>query len=88
MSFYIGTQVRLGCLLTDVENSITTGTVTCEVKNPSGVITAATTSTPTLGTYYAYVTVDAAGTWRYRFESVGTTIAASESSFTVEATSF
>jgi len=87
-SFFIGTQVRMRGLLLDVDDVATTGTVVCEVKDPSGNITTPATSTPETGTYYAYVTVDEAGTWYYRFESTGSTIAASESSFYVEVSQF
>lgn len=87
-SFYIGTQVRMKCELLDYGRSATTGTVVCEVKDPSGVVTTPATSTPSAGVYYAYVTVTAAGTWHYRFESTGTTIAASEDSFEVSETQF
>ncbi len=88
MAIYIGTQVRMQMLLKDYDNADSAGTVTCEVKDPSGNVAAATTSTPRLGTYHAFVTVDEAGVWKYRFESVGTTIAAGESTFTVSSTEF
>lgn len=89
MNIYdIGDQVRMQCLLKDYDNALTTGTVTCEVKDPSGNVAAATTSTPATGIYHAFVTIDEAGIWYYRFESVGATIAAGEASFSVNVTQF
>ena len=86
--FTIGQQVRLECILKDYDDVLTTGTVTCSVKDPAAVVTAPATSTPATGTYYAYVTVDQDGTWYYRFESTGTTISAGEGSFEVNPTNF
>lgn len=86
--FTIGQQVRLECVLKDYGGALTTGTVTCEVKDPSGNVSTPTTSTPATGTYYAFVTVDEEGTWYYRFESTGATISAGEGSFEVNPTNF
>ena len=86
--FTIGQQVRLECILKDYDDVLTTGTVTCEVKDPSLNVTTPTTSTPSTGTYYAFVTVDEEGTWHYRFESTGATISAGEGSFQVNPTEF
>lgn len=88
MAFFIGAEVRMQCALTDYNNGPTSGTVTCEVKDPSGNIASAVTSVAYPGTYYAFIVVDESGTWYYRFESTGTTIAASEASFVVNPTQF
>ena len=86
--FTIGQQVRLECILKDYEGALTTGAVTCEVKDPSLNVSAPATSAPATGTYYAFVTVDEEGTWYYRFESAGATISAGEGSFLVNPTEF
>jgi VCBS repeat-containing protein len=86
--FTIGQSVRLECILKDYNGALTTGTVTCEVKDPSGNVASATTSTPETGTYYAFITVDEAGTWYYRFESAVATVSAGEASFSVNVTQF
>lgn len=89
MNIYdIGDQVRMECLLKDYDGALTSGTVTCEVKDSAAVVTAPATTAAGTGTYHAFFTTVLAGTHYYRFESVGATIAAGEGSFEVRASNF
>lgn len=76
------------CILKDYEDVLATGTVVCQVKDPSGNISTETVSTPATGTYHAFYTVDEDGTWYYHFESSGATIGAGEDSFMVNPSQF
>lgn len=87
-TYTIGQQVRMEMILRDFGDALTSGTVTCEVRDPSGNIAAATVTNADTGVYHAFVTIDEAGVWQYRFESVGATISAGEGSWTAATTVF
>ena len=87
-TYDIGDRVRMQLILKDYGGALTDGTVTCSVKTPAGVTSAATVTNPATGVYHAFVTITEAGTWRYRFASTGATISAGEGSWQVGASAF
>lgn len=67
--------------------------VVCKVKDPEGTITTynwpvGTVTKDATGVFLQDVTVNKDGTWSYRFEGSGAVVAARESSFFVEKSSF
>lgn len=87
-TYDIGDKVRLKLVLKDYDGALINGTVTCAVIDPSAAPTAPSVTNGGTGIYYAYVDVDEAGTWRYRFESTGAVVSAGEGSFSVRPSFF
>lgn len=82
-TFDIGDRVRMEATFKDYDDVLTSGTVVCTVRDPSGNEEAVDAELESTGLYYAYVTVDESGTWRYRFEATGAIVGAGENAFVV-----
>lgn len=82
-----GDQVRLAVAFTDAAGAAADpSSVTLKYRKPDGSITTiayGSLTHPAVGSFYADVVVDQAGTWSYRFESSGTYVGAEEESFRV-----
>lgn len=62
-------------------------TVTCEVKDPTGVITTyASPVKDSVGNYHQDVTVTTPGIWYYEWDGAGTVVAQAETFFVVSPT--
>lgn len=67
-----------------VSDTLTNPTaVTLKVKKPDGTVSTVATTNASTGVYHADVSIDQAGTWRYRFAGTGDAQAAGESVFVV-----
>lgn len=89
MAYNRDTQVELKGTFEDSEGALTDPTeVTLQVCTPAGVVTSylysgGDVTRESQGVYTKAVTLDASGTWRYRFKGTGTLIVAKWAAITV-----
>ena len=80
----IGDEVGLECVFRDEDGAVTDpGSVTCEVRPPSGENATPDVTSLSAGTYVATYQPAVAGLHRYRFAGTGSSMAAEEGHFTV-----
>lgn len=85
----VGDRVRVAISFkNDQGNPADPTTVTGKYKDPSGNVTTASVSNPTVGEYHFDIDVDESGEWRYRAEGTGTVVAAGEGRLVVRASAF
>ena len=84
----IGDRVRLEVTVKDYDDALTAATLTITVTDPDGNATEVEAEAESTGLYYGYVTVDQAGTWRWRAETSGALVGAAEGAFTVRKSYF
>lgn len=85
-AYTLGDQVRLSVVFTDDNGPADPTSVLCKVKDPEGAETTPSVARTDVGLYYADVTPDSEGRWKYRFEGTGVLVAADESEFFVTST--
>jgi hypothetical protein len=89
MPYQVGDSVRLTCTFTDLAGAVADPTaITCTVLNPARLRFAASVTRSATGIYYADVTLDSAGDWRYRWTGTGAIVAADEGILAVDRSRF
>lgn len=87
--YHVGDRIRITTTFTNLAGSATNPTtVVCTVKSPAGATTAPLVSTSGTGVYYAELTLDASGDWRWRMAGTGAVVAADEGIISVERSAF
>lgn len=82
-------MVRLSALFKDDRDvPVDPGTVTCNVKAPSGALSTVAVTKDATGQYHADVTASESGTWAYQFVGTGTNKGADEGEFEVRKSRF
>lgn len=84
----IGDLVRVSAAFTDVNSAASDTTVALKVLDPAGTTTTPTVVHDSTGAYHYDISVNAMGTWYYRFEGTGVVQAASEGLFRVRDSAF
>lgn len=81
----IGTSLTTkATFLSDTGTTVTPGTVNLKYKKPNATTVTSVTVTPTNSEYSTEVLLDVAGTWYFRWESVGSGSAVNEFSVQVQ----
>jgi len=92
-TYDIGDGVRVSIAFTVDDVATDPTTVTLKIKDPTPTTTTytyalATVTKGSTGNYYKDITIDASGTWYYRWTGTGTVVAATEDYFEVRLSQF